>query len=338
MDYEVFELGDVQLQSGGILPNAKLAYKTHGTLNAEKTNVVIFPTYYTGDHARNERYFGPGRAIDPAKYFIIVPNLFGNGFSSSPSNTPPPFDGPRFPNISIYDNVEFQHRLVVEKFQVKRIALVCGWSMGAIQSYMWAALYPHLVERIVPFCGAAKCSEHNYVFLEGAKAGLLADKAFETGEKPVAGLKAFGQIYCGWAYSQEWFAKKLYKTIGCPSLQGLLRWWEADHLRWNPHDLLAMLWTWQNADISNNDRYNGNFELALASIQSRVIVMPSRTDLYFPVLDNAHEVQHLQNGELRVIESLWGHLAGGYHPPDLEFVDQAFRDILEQPVNLPLDG
>jgi len=332
----VFDLGDVYLQSGGILPSGKLAYKTYGQLNEEKTNVVIIPTYYTGSHKSNEPYFGSGRAIDPENYFIIVPDMFGNSVSSSPSNTPPPFDGPRFPNITIYDNVVCQHRLVVEKFKVKRIALVCGWSMGGLQSYMWAALYPDLVERIVPFCASAKCSIHNYVFLEGVKAALLADSTFEKGEKPVAGLKAFGRVYCGWAYSQEWFSRQLYQTLGFQNLEDFLKWWEDGHLDWDANDLLAMLWTWQYADISDNDKYKKNFELALSSIQSRAIVMPCSTDLYFPELDNRREVQHLKNGELRVIDSIWGHIAGGpgRNATDIAFLDQAFKEILEQPVDL----
>lgn len=75
---------------------------------------------------------GPGRALDPSKYFIIVVCLFGNGQSSSPSNTPPPFNGPRFPKCTLYDNVTCQHRLVTELFGIKSIELVVGWSMGYV--------------------------------------------------------------------------------------------------------------------------------------------------------------------------------------------------------------
>ena len=91
-EYEVFEAGDLDLQSGETLREAKLAYKTHGRLNASKDNVVVFPTFFGGRHTQNEGMIGEGRALDPNKYFIIVPNLFGNGVSSSPSNAAPPYN------------------------------------------------------------------------------------------------------------------------------------------------------------------------------------------------------------------------------------------------------
>lgn len=92
--------------------------------------------WYSGNIASNEWLIGAGKALDPEKYFIIVPCLFGNGQSSSPSNTPAPFDGPRFPNCTLYDNVKCQHRLVTEKFGIKKIALVTGWSMGYVCAHL----------------------------------------------------------------------------------------------------------------------------------------------------------------------------------------------------------
>jgi Homoserine acetyltransferase len=103
IDYKIFELGNIKLLSGKKLINAKLAYKTYGSLNKEKNNVILIPTFYTGTHSRNEGFFGTNRAINPEKHFIISINMFGNGLSSSPSNAAPPQDGPRFPDISLWD-------------------------------------------------------------------------------------------------------------------------------------------------------------------------------------------------------------------------------------------
>jgi len=112
MDYEKFELGDISLLSGEELNSAYLIYKTYGELNKSKDNVVVLPTFYTGSHQRNEGFFGKGRAIDPDKHFIVSINMFGNGFSSSPSNTKAPQDGPRFPHVSLWDNISCQYRLL----------------------------------------------------------------------------------------------------------------------------------------------------------------------------------------------------------------------------------
>jgi homoserine O-acetyltransferase len=141
-DCEIFELGDVALRSGITLRQAKIAYKTYGKLAPSRNNVIVMPTYYSGQHADNEAMIGPGRALDPARYFIIVPNMFGNGLSSSPSNSPPPLDRAAFPEVSLYDNVTCQHRLVTEHLGIDRIKLVVGYSMGAQQAFQWATCTP----------------------------------------------------------------------------------------------------------------------------------------------------------------------------------------------------
>ena len=122
MDFDLFALGDVALQIGQILPEATLASKTYGSPNADRSNVVLLPTFYTCTHVRNEAFFGPGRAVDPEKHFIISINMFGNGLSSSPSNAPTPADRGNFPLVTLYDNVTCQKKLLEDmKTQLARI-------------------------------------------------------------------------------------------------------------------------------------------------------------------------------------------------------------------------
>ena len=225
LDYQIFDLGDLVLQSGATLRGAWLAYETYGELNAAKDNVIVFPTFYGGQHYQNEAVIRPGRALDPEKYFIVVPNMLGNSLSSSPSNTPGPYGRARFPGVTLYDNVMSQHRLVTEQFGIERIAMVTGWSMGGQQTYQWGSLFPDMVERIVPICGSAKTSRHNFVFLEGVKAALTADDAWAGGwyeSPPAKGLRAMGRVYAGWAVSQAFYREEVYLDIGYSSLGGLL--------------------------------------------------------------------------------------------------------------------
>ena len=333
--YEIFDLGNLGLQSGATLRGAKLAYKTYGSLNRAGNNAIVFPTFFGGQHYQNEAVIGPDHALDPGRYFIIVPNMMGNGLSSSPSNTPMPYDRARFPHVSLYDNVAGQHRLVTEMFGIERIALVVGWSMGAQQAFQWGSLYPGMVERIAPICGSARTSRHNFVFLEGVKAALTADDAWANGwyeKPPYKGLRAMGRVYAGWAVSQAFYREEVYLGLGYSSLEDyLVAFWEGRRLGADANDLLAMIWTWQHADISANEEFNGDLARALGSITARAIVMPGRTDLYFPPEDNEAEVGMMPNAELRPIESIWGHLAGGpgYNPADTAFVDAALRELLE---------
>jgi len=331
--YGTFALGNVRLQSGAVLRDAQLAYKTYGALNSKADNAVLLPTFYTGTHIRNEALFGPGRAIDPARHFIVSVNLFGNGYSSSPSNSGSSQAGAYFPNVTLFDNVACQHRLLTEGLGVRRIAMVLGWSLAAMQAYQWAAQYPEMVEAILPYCGAARCSAMNYAFLDGPKAALQADAAWSEGrytEPPEKGLRAFGRVYVAWAYSHRFFADGLYRELGFATLEDLVRDWERDHLDWDANNLLSKIWTWQHGDISNNDLYRGDFKSALRSIQARAIVMPCSTDLYFAPEDNAAEVAEMRRAELRVFDSPWGHCVGspGRVPEFQQALDEAAAELL----------
>lgn len=334
-DYETFNLGDFTMQSGATLRDAKLAYKTFGTLNAAKDNLIVYPTWYSGQHVDNEWLVGKGMALDPEKYCIVIPNMFGNGLSSSPSNTPEPYNAARFPQVTAYDNVRAQHRLVTEKFGVETIPLVTGWSMGALQTFHWGALYPDMVQRIAPFCGSAKCSRHNFVFLEGVKAALTADAAWKEGwyeKKPERGLRAMARVYAGWGFSQTFYRQKLdLETLGYSSLEDfLVFFWEGFFLPKDANNLLTMLWTWQNGDISANEVFNGDFVKALGAIKAKAFVMPGRTDLYFPPEDSEFEVANMPNAELIPFESVWGHFAGGpgTSRDDVRFLDGKLKELL----------
>lgn len=333
-DYQILELGDFPLLSGEVLKDAKLAYRCYGRLAPARDNLIVLPTFYTGTDTRNEGFFGPGRAIDPARHFIVSPNMFGNGRSSSPSNTPAPQDGPRFPLVQIWDNIAAQHRLIHDQLGIEKIALVAGWSMAGCQSYQWAAQYPDMVEAILPFCSSARTSPHNFVFLEGVKAALCADQAWNGGDyesAPVVGLKAFGRVYAGWAFSQAFYREGLYRKLGFETVEDLLVDWELDHVEgWDANDLLAKLATWQAGDISVGPLYNGDFKAALRAIRARAILMPCSQDLYFPPEDNEIEAQHMSNAKFRPYDSPWGHCAAnpGNDAGFAAALDAGIRELL----------
>jgi len=335
-DCSTYELGDVKLLSGQTLLSTKLAYKTYGSLNANKNNVILLPTFYTGTHKRNEGFFGSSRAINPNKHFIISINLIGNGISSSPSNASAEQKGSQFPVITLWDNVWCQHKFITEYLGIKKIALVAGWSMAGCQSYQWAAQFPDMVENILPFCSSAKTSKHNFVFLEGIKAALCADHDWNNGNytsQPIMGLKAFGRVYAGWAFSQTFFRNETYKKLGFNSIEELLIDWENDHVKnWDANNLLTKLLTWQKGDISTGPIYNGNFIKALNGIKAKAILMPCSHDLYFPPEDNEFEAKHIKNAEIRTYNSIWGHcVANPGNDKGFEVaLDQAINDLLNR--------
>lgn len=226
-----------------------------------------------------------------------------------------------FPDVLFFDNVKAQHRLVTEHFGIQHAKAVVGWSMGAGQTYQWATQFPGFMDYIAPFCGSAKTSLHNQVFLEGVKSALLSAKGAQsagivkgeatepssyrpwTAEERTTGLKALGRVYAGWGFSQAFYRERLYEScLGFKNLEDfMVNFWEAWALSKgthsqvvnpskalglltyvDPENMLVMLHTWQAGDCSNQEPYQGDFKKAMESIQAKALVMPSKTDLYFP--------------------------------------------------------
>ena len=334
-DYNLFSLGHFPLECGQILPDAKLAYKIYGELNAQKSNAILVPSWYSGNHTGYEFLIQPDRGLDPTRYCIITVNMFANGLSSSPSATPAPLNGPHFPAISIRDNVAAQYRLVRDQLGIEKLALVAGFSMGAQQTFQWAVSHPDMVERIVPLCGAARTTPHTYVFIEGFTSALKADAAWRGGEydtAPDRGLRAMARVYAGWGFSQAWYRQELNKQIGHPSVEDfLVRFWETFFLQCDANDLLSQAKTWQTHNVGETPGFGGDHKRALASITARAVVMPGQTDLYFPPEDSAAEVECMPNAILKTVPSIWGHFCGaGINPVDTDFIDRTIKECLAE--------
>jgi homoserine O-acetyltransferase len=326
-----FHAGDVVLRSGITLPDVEVVYATHGRLSPARDNVVVFPTRFGGTDADNAYLIGPGHALDPERWFVVVPNMLGNGISTSPSNAPAAFAGARFPLVTPADNVELQARLLREVLDVQRVQLVVGWSMGGQQAYHWASMYPELVERIAVICGAARTAPHTHVFLEGMRAALCADPVWSLDQgmtPPTRGLQALGRAWAGWALSQAWYRRCGWEQLGYSSLEDfLLRYWEAMYLSRDAGNLVAMMRTWQACDVGA--AHDGDYDAAMRAIRARAVVMPGRTDLYFPPEDAEAEVALLSDARLEVIPSDWGHYAGGGRDPaDTAFIDGHLERLL----------
>ena len=295
---------------------------------------MLFPSWYSGNHHGYEFLIGPDKAIDPAKYFIVSTDMFANGLSSSPSNTPPPFAGPDFPEIAIRDNVNAVHRLLTEELGVKRLRAVIGFSMGAQQAFQWAVSHPEMVDAIVALCGHAKEYPFGIVRLEGAKSAIMADAAWNGGRydaPPEKGMKAIARHWASWGVSQEWWRRETYRELGYDTIEERLL---AAEEGWLARDANNMLWQakmWQSHNVGDTPGFDGDFEKALRSIRAKVLIMPGETDLYFPVVDAESESRIIPDAKLVVIPSIWGHGAGaGRGPGDTEFIIREITEFLAE--------
>jgi len=271
--FEIFDLGDFKLENGGLIPDCNLAFSTAGKLNAEKDNAILLPHMYSGSSKHMlDVLVGEDLALDPRKYFIILPNQLGNGLSSSPHNTPAPFAGPNFPELTIGDDVRAQHKLVVEKYGIEHLDLVLGWSMGAQQTYEWCVRYPSMVKRAAPIAGTAKTTPHDILYTQVVAEAITSDPAWDKG---------------------------LYTD---PHASGF---WEPWFASMDPNNLLCMLSKWRRGDVSLSG--GGTLAKALAKIEAKVAVIAFEEDMFIPVRDCRAEQRLISDSELIVLPSLWGH-------------------------------
>jgi homoserine O-acetyltransferase len=321
-----FVIANFRTEGGATLPNARIVYGTYGKLNADRSNAILLPSHYMANRNGYVWLIGADKALDPDKLFLITTELFGNGSSSSPSNTPEPFHGPRFPVMTIRDNVEAVHRLVIEDLKITHLRAVIGFSMGAQQAFQWAVSYPDFADKIVATSGTAKCYPHGIVRLEGQIAAITADAAFKNGdytEPPKKGLEAFGMVWAAWLYSQEWWRRELWRPRGTSFEQVSNRFRTSFSADANDYILQAR--TWQKHDVSAG----GDIEKTLAAIKIPVLYMPSETDLYFPLTDARYESQFIPKVTFTPIPSLWGHTAGAAsNPADAKFLNDHIATFL----------
>ncbi|CAK7568623.1 MAG: hypothetical protein SEPTF4163_006619 [Sporothrix epigloea] len=321
---------------GTVLPSVVVAYQVFNP-SVEKTALVI--TCFRG-RLQNTCTFAKG-ALQGHR--IVVAALLGNGESSSPSNTAD------FPQdmLSYEDCVRALNDLLHNALHIKILDVVIGFSMGGQATYYWLMMYPDMVRRAVIICSSASTSGHNVQFLEGPRFALLnsidyvpiamrrkTDAALPH-EHCVRGIQAFGKAYSAWLTSAEWFDKGCFRTLGFNSRAD---WDKAvtgpNYSGWDPDDLLAMLGMWQRGDVSTlygKGYTTKTLSETLASIKVPVLLMPSRTDQYFRWQISEREASMITNAVLKIIPSIWGHLAGfGTNPIDTEWMDSQIRTFLAE--------
>ena len=338
----IFILHNFHTESGVVLPEAKVVYGTYGHLNAAGDNAVLLPSHYMAEMHGYGWLVGSGsasgKALDPDKQFLIATELFGNGRSSSPSNTPEPFHGPRFPVTTIRDNVEAVHQLLTTELGVHHLQAVIGFSMGAQQAFQWAVSYPTFMDHIVATSGTAKTYGHGIARNESEILAITTDAAFQAGEyttEPEKGIQAFSLVWTAWLYGQEWWRRELWRNeqpkATLAEILDNYRTHFIDHA--DANNLILQLRTWEQHNVGTSPGFNGDVEKALASIKAPVLYMPSETDLYFPVGDARYEAQFIPHCTLLPIPSLWGHPAGaGASPADEKFLNENIAAFLKKPV------
>lgn len=331
-DYDLVSVGRLELEEGGVIDDCQLAIATFGTLNDAKDNAIVVPTWYSGTHQIwREAYIGPDHALNPDDWFIVSINQIGNGLSTAPHNAPDPISMSKFPRVRIGDDVVAQERLMREHFDVERIALVVGGSMGAQQTYEWAVRFPDQVARAAPIAGTAQNTPHDFLFTRTLMETITCDPGWNGGEYTsnddvVTGLERHARMWGVMGFSTEFWKQEVWRALDFDSMDGFLEGFLQPYFTvMDPNDLLAMAWKWQRGDVARHT--DGDLAAALGRITAKTFVMPIDEDMFFPVRDCAAEQAMINDSELRVVDDVLGHLGLFAVSPD--YMPQVNRHLGE---------
>lgn len=305
----IAELGDLALESGESIRGYQQSYVTHGTLNADKSNLILACISLTGSHHRLDFLIGPGKALDTDRFFIVCADPIGNGLSTSPSNS---IDQSRmrFPRFVIRDMIHAQHRLLTGVFDLQHAYAVVGASMGGMQALQWAVSYPGFAQRIIAMTPMARTHPWAALVVETARRCLTADPAWSDAgfsTRPVRGWRAYS------ALMSALLARTPAAVSGFASDAASAREWLASLTEQNEsagfdaHDYLYQSWAYEahNVDTTpGSDKGN-----ALETIKVPTLIAAPPLDLFNPVESATRAAQRIPDARFVEIPSQQGHQA-----------------------------
>jgi len=327
-----FAMGDLKLESGEVIEDNVQSFVTHGTLNDDKSNVILVVPSVAGDHHRVDFLIGEGKALDPTKYFIVATDTFGNGAlgmrSPSNSETQP---GLKFPKFTVRDMVESQRRLLVEKFGINHVVAVVGASMGGMQALQWGVSYPDFMDSLVAIAATPRTAAWTVALHEATRKALMADSAWNDGnytEQPLKGWRAWGDIIWLAVVAPDGMNGSYPDALDViPAMEKYEEFWIEE--KWDANDWILRTWAYDRHNIGDTPGrgFDGDHIKALAEIKAKTLLMSAPLDLYNPV-ELAHEsAKYIPGATFVEIPTNNGHRSG--KPADVDFQNRHIKWFLD---------
>jgi homoserine O-acetyltransferase len=299
-ELQLAHLGDVKLQNGQTIKECRLGYRTFGKLNEQKSNAVLFPTWFTGTSGDLAGQIGPGKVVDSSHYFVIAVDALGNGVSSSPSNSKHQ-PGREFPHFTIGDMVETEYRLVSEKLGLKHLHAVLGISMGGMQTFEWMVAHPEFMDYAVPIVGSPRQTAQDMLLW---KSQLRPIQRSQSPEEAKRAMQAIAGIHALHLRTPQYHVASTKPE----SVDELLDIQERSVLAHDPHDWASQLVAMLDQDIYR--RFGGSPERAAGSVRAKCLIIVSLTD-HMVNPTPALELGKLLKARIVELSSNAGHLAPG---------------------------
>jgi len=312
------DLGTCNLVNGQQISSCRLGYRTWGKLNADHSNAVIFPSYFSGTSSSLADFAGADEIVDPSKYFVIAVDAFGDGVSSSPSNSASQ-PGPLFPAFTIHDMVNAEYRLATETLGLKHLHAVMGISMGGMQTFEWMVDYPGFMDEAIPIVGSPRLTGYDLLLWHAEEDALRSDAAWQDGhyaQRPALGaVEALHTMHLttpanyARAHPPERFAADYaaYYTKGI--------------LPFDANDWLSQLEAMIHHDVSHGI----SMDAAEKAVKARVLVIVAAQD-HMVNPQPSQDFAGALGARIFVLDSDYGHISFAYDMDKLGPVVRAFLD------------
>ena len=335
--HQLYRIGDLTLESGEVIKDFAISYVTHGTLNAKKTNAVLMVTAISGNHHRLDFLIGPGKALDPTKYFIIATDAIGNGLTTSPSNSTAQ---PRmkFPKFLIRDMITSQHKLLTEHLGINHVVAVVGPSMGGMQALQWGVSHPDFMDSLVALVPLAKTPAWSVAVMEASRKAIMLDPSWKGGEyaePPEQGIRLYRDILSFLAArSPEMYRDQFQNQLD------VLPWLQTQETNlikaFDANNWIYQTWAYDRHDVGTTPGMNGDLIKALRAIKAKTLIMTGTKDLLNPEWEPQDAARYIRDVRVTTISpgTVTGHAAaGGGFPADVDFLNRevgAFLDLVTQ--------
>jgi homoserine O-acetyltransferase len=331
--HQIFSEGDFKLESGEAIKDMAMSYVTHGTLNEAKSNAILMVTAVGGNHHRIDFMIGPGKALDPDKYFIICTDAIGNGLTSSPSNSKAQ---PRmsFPKFTIRDMVESEYRLLKEKFGIQHVVAVIGPSMGGMQTLQWGVSHPDFMDGLVAMVPLAKTPGWSVAVMEATRKAIMTDAAWNGGNyeaPPEKGIRLMRDILNLLSARTPDMYSAQFKN-GMDALPWMQEQETAALKGMDANDWIYQSWAYERHDVGTTPGFNGDTAKALASIKAKTLIMTGTKDLLNPEFEPIEAGKNIVGVKMMTISpgTVTGHAsAGGGNPADVDFLNRETTAFLK---------
>ena len=293
-------LKNFKLENGKIIQNCCIGYRIVGKLNKDKSNIVLFPTWFGGISAHLEKLVGPGKLIDSNKFCVIIVDALGNGISSSPSDYRNPFN---FPVYSIYDMVKTQYILLTKKLGINHLHAIVGGSMGGMQAFEWVVAYPDFVDRAVPYVSTPRLSSYELLVMHTMLHIIETSQKYKCPDKEI--LKSMDMTFTFLARSPE----NIVKNIKYDKFYDFLKTFD-NHVKssFTVNNFASQVRAMLKHNIFRN--YNNSMKETAKAIKSKLFIIVCKQD-HLVHAKTALNFSKAVNAKTMVLDNDMGHLAVG---------------------------